>query len=379
MTKIDRYILILFLRTTLVCFCSIAGIFVVFHAFTSLDDLVRQGQSDGGLLRVMARYYGPYMLLLFDWTGAIIVLMSLLFTIGWLRRTGELTATLAAGISHGRILRPILVAAFLIVVVQFVNREFFLPNHRDSLAMKTKELERETQHPMLPCDDRTSGILIEGAGILPRSKRIIKPSFRLEGDYKDFGDLLTGETAQWTAANADHPSGYLVDGITRPDLIDSLASTGTKDRTILYTSLDSQWVGPKQCFVATTINAELLQADQSTSRLVSLPELAARVKNPAVHSSASVQVLLHERIIRPPLDYALILLGLPMVINRKDRNLFVMIGVAIGTVLFFFAIKTLAGALGGAGYLLSPSMAAWVPLLVLGPVAYVRLRDIETL
>ena len=94
MTKIDRYILILFLRTVLVCFCSIAGIFIVFHAFTSLDDLVRQGRTDGGLVRVMLRYYGPYMLLLFDWTGAIIVLMSLLFTIGWLRRTGELTATL---------------------------------------------------------------------------------------------------------------------------------------------------------------------------------------------------------------------------------------------------------------------------------------------
>ena len=56
----------------------------------------------------MLRYYGPYMLLLFDWTGAIIALIAFLFTIGWLRRTGELTAILSAGISHGRILRPMI-------------------------------------------------------------------------------------------------------------------------------------------------------------------------------------------------------------------------------------------------------------------------------
>jgi lipopolysaccharide export system permease protein len=69
------------------------------------------------------------------------------------------------------------------------------------------------------------------------------------------------------------------------------------------------------------------------------------------------------------------LLGLPMVVNRHGRNLFVMIGAAMLTVMAFFAIKTLSGALGGSGYLLSPTMAAWTPLLILGPVAYVRLRE----
>jgi lipopolysaccharide export system permease protein len=88
--------------------------------------------------------------------------------------------------------------------------------------------------------------------------------------------------------------------------------------------------------------------------------------------------MLHERVVRPPLDFALILLGLPLVVNRRQRNMFVMIGFAIMTVLFFFVLKTLAGALGGNGYLISPAIAAWTPLLVLGPIAYVRLRDVQT-
>jgi lipopolysaccharide export system permease protein len=111
--------------------------------------------------------------------------------------------------------------------------------------------------------------------------------------------------------------------------------------------------------------------------MASVAELIGRVRNPSVYSSMSLQVLMHERIIRPPLDFALILLGLPLVVNRNGRNLFVMIGAAMMTVLAFFAIKTLAGAMGGSGYLLSPAMAAWLPLLVIGPLAYVRLREVQ--
>ncbi|TWU26829.1 putative permease YjgP/YjgQ family protein [Novipirellula galeiformis] len=377
MTKIDRYILILFLRTVLVCFCSIAGIFIVFHAFTSLDDLVHQARTDGGLVRVMIRFYGPYMLLLFDWTGAIIVLMSLLFTVGWLRRTGEMTATLSAGISHGRILRPMLVASFLIIAVQLVNREFLLPHYRDALAMKAKAMEQEPEQPILPCYDLTNQILIEGASLLAKSKRINYPSFRLDGDFAGYGDLITARTAQWTEATADHAEGYWVRGIKRPEQIDSLPSVGTQNRPVILTRHDHPWLQPNECFIATTIHSEFLQTDQSTSRMVSISELASRIKNPAVHSSMSVQVLLHERMVRPTLDYALVLLGLPIVVNRRGRNLFLMIAVAIGTVMFFFGIKTLSGAMGGSGYLLSPAMSAWVPLLILGPIAYVRLREVQ--
>ena len=90
-----------------------------------------------------------------------------------------------------------------------------------------------------------------------------------------------------------------------------------------------------------------------------------------------MKVLLHERIIRLPLDCVLILLGLPMAVNRHGRNLFVMIGASMLTVMAFFAVKTVSGALGGSGYLLTPAMAAWVPLLILGPIAYVRLREVQ--
>ncbi len=377
MTKIDRYILVLFLRTVLICFCSLAGIFIVFHAFTSMDDLVKQGQAEDGLIRVMMRYYGPYMLLLFDWTGAIIALMAFLFSIGWLRRTGELTAVLSAGISHGRIFRPILIASLAIVLIQFVNRELVLPRYSDVLTMKSKDIAGENEQPILAQYDKTNRVLIDGSSLVTLSQVIREPSFRLDGDYPGFGDLLLADSAAWMDATDEHPAGYLLDGVQRPDQVDRLPSVGVQDRLILMTSRDQAWLGTHQCFFATSIHTDFLQTNQSATRMASVLELAERVRNPAVHSSMGLKVLLHERVIRLPLDYALILLGLPMVVNRHGRNLFVMIGAAMLTVLAFFAVKTLCGAMGGSGYLLSPAMAAWVPLLILGPLAYVRLRDAQ--
>ncbi|MGB7345330.1 MAG: LptF/LptG family permease [Pirellulaceae bacterium] len=379
MTKIDRYILVLFLRTVFVCFCSIAGIFVVFHAFTKMDDFVEMGQEQDGMVAVMVRFYGPYMLLLFDWTGTIITLLALLFVVGWLRRTGELTATLSAGISHGRIFKPMIIASLMIISVQLANREFVLPQLRDALDMKAKDVKGTAEVDVVPEYDKTSHILFEGHAMIPRTQTILKPSFRLYGDYGDYGDLMMADEAAWSDATADHPSGYLLTNVSRPQDIDRLPSIRTADRPILMTSRDQTWLSTGQCFVATTVEPGLLSKDQSATRLSSIADLAVRVRNPAVRTSTSVHVMLHERVVRPPLDFALILLGLPLVINRKQRNMFVMIGFAILTVLFFFVLKSFANVMGSNGYLMSPAIAAWTPLLVLGPIAYMRLREVQTL
>jgi lipopolysaccharide export system permease protein len=174
------------------------------------------------------------------------------------------------------------------------------------------------------------------------------------------------DTARWMDATEEHPSGYLLDGVQRPEKIELVPSVGTKDRLVLMTGRDQIWLGARQCFFATTIHTDFLQTNQSATRMASVAELVQRVRNPAVHSSMGLKVLLHERILRLPLDYALILLGLPLVVNRHGRNMFVMIGAAMLTVVAFFAIKTLSGALGSSGY-----------LLILGPVSYLRLRDVQ--
>ena len=401
MTKIDRYIFVLFARTTLICFCSLAGVFVVFHAFNNLDELAKQTDDRTSMAAVLAEYYGPYMLLLFDWTASIITLTAMLFTIGWLRRSGELTALLAAGVHHGRVLRPMLLLSFLVCVLQVVNREILIPPYRDLLTTKPGELASENAQKMLPSYDKSSGILVEGNGLFSAEGIIKEPSFRLYASYPNFGDTVSGDSAQWQESAGDRPSGYLVKSVKRPANIDKLSTgylllasddqgldnqvaattnaspAGKYGRPVLITPLDAPWLKPHECFVSTTLNPEVLRDNPRSTRLTAMPELIRRVRNSSVHSSDALRVMLHERLLRAPLDFCLVLLGLPLVVNRGDKRLFSVVGQAMGIVLLFFGLKTVAGGMGGGGYLLSPSMAAWAPLLLLGPLAFVRYRDVQ--
>lgn len=377
MTKIDRYILLLFLRTVFVCFLSLAGIFIVFHAFTAFDDLVAQTKTGESLAVIAFRFYGPYLILLFDMTGAIITLMAFLFTVGWLRRTGELTATLSAGISHGRIFRPMVVASLIIISGQLVSRELVIPHFRNSLTMKAENLNGENEQAVRPTFDQSAGILIEGARLRTRAGIVTKANFRIDSDYGDFGDLLIAEQAVWQSATDEHPEGYLLENVKRPENLGSIASAGRNGRLILMSPSDQPWLSPRQCFLATSVHPNMLQTQDTAVRLASVAELAGRVRNPDVHSSLALQTTIHERIVRAPLDFGLVLLILPMVVNSRDRKLFVMIGSAVGLVLVFFLIKTIASTLGGSGLLVSPGVAAWLPLLIVCPLAFVRLRAVQ--
>ncbi|HBJ36867.1 MAG TPA: hypothetical protein DDZ51_19340 [Planctomycetaceae bacterium] len=377
MTKIDRYILILFARTILICFLSIGGVFVVFHAFSNLDDLIRLGNDSGSMTMALIGFYGPYMLMLFDWTAAIIALMSMLFTVGWLRRSGEMTALLAAGVHHGRILRPMLVMVVLVIVGQWGLREFVIPSYREVLTSKPDELRVARTQAMLPSYDKSSGIQIEGEGLYPSESKIDRPSFRLYASLPDYGDIIDGAAATWQPESDQLPAGYLITGVTRPARIDDLDSGIVNDRPVIMTRKALPFLQPGECFVATTLNIEVLRDNPRSTRMAGLAELIRRIRNGSVHSSKDLHTLLHDRMLRPPLDFCLVLLGLPLVVNRGDKGLFNVIGQAIGIVLLFFGLKTFSAAMASGGYFLTPALAAWVPLIVLGPLAYVRYREAQ--
>ncbi|TVP97897.1 MAG: YjgP/YjgQ family permease [Planctomycetaceae bacterium] len=378
MTQIDRYILFLFARTILICFSSIGGVFVVFHAFNNLDELYRLAADSESMPLALISYYGPYMLMLFDWTAAIIALMAMLFTVGWLRRTGELTSLLAAGIRHGRILRPMLALVAAVILLQAYCRERLIPGHREILTNKPGDYRSEKVQSMLPAFDKSNGILIEGEGLRSAESSIDQPSFRLYAEFGAFGDVIDGESATWMPADGQRPAGYLVTAVLRPANIDRLASGRLGGKPVLLTAHDTDWLEPGQCFVVTTLDIEVLRDNPRSTRMAGIPELVRRIRNNSVHSSKDLHTLVHDRLLRPPLDFCLVLLGLPLVINRGDRRLFSVIGQTIGIVLVFFALKTTSAAMAGNGYLLSPAMAAWTPLLLLGPWAFVRWREAET-
>lgn len=384
MTRIDRYILVLFLRTVVIGFLSISGIFIVFHAFTSMDRIAKTAAEGESMAWVMLRFYGPYMLLLFDWTAAIIALMAAMFTVGVLRRTGELTSTLAAGICHGRIFRPMIFASIGIVAVQAINREWVLPQYRHVLKMKSRDIGSDGWQEVTAKYDKVRRILVDGERIRVSDGQLTRPQLRVDGNYPGFGDMIIADNAYWESASGagsgevSRPSGFRLVEVRRPDGIDQMASVFWKEQPVLLTSRDVDWLADNEMFLCTTVSPDLLVTNVASTRRASIWELARYIDNPAVHSPLSLKVLFHERMLRPLLDVILVTLGLPLMVNRHGRNVFVMMAAAMLTVLAFFAIKTLTGALGGSGYMMTPALAAWMPILIMGPIAYMRYQEVQT-
>ncbi len=376
-TCIDRYILRVYLRTLLVCFVSFAGIFIVFHAFTNMDELSIYADRVGGMTVALARFYGPYSFLLFELTGTIVALLALLFTIGLLRRTGELTALLSAGISHGRIVRPMLIAAAVLLIAAALNRELVLPHWQEQLGMRAQDLSSSTEQPMLPVYDRISGVLIKGKGMKVMEQEIVAPTFKLHHRIPEVGGQVHAARAKWLSQTDEHPAGFLMMDVDLPKGIDQMASQSLTEHALLRTSFDTPWLNPNECFVESQVEFDFLQPGTGWMRMAATSDLIRRVSNPAVYCSSDVRVTLHDRWLRPALDFSLIVLSLSLVVGRKNRNMFVVTGYATALVGLFFGMRTLFHTLGGNGYLLDPATAAWIPLIVLAPLAYVRYHTLQ--
>jgi lipopolysaccharide export system permease protein len=81
------------------------------------------------------------------------------------------------------------------------------------------------------------------------------------------------------------------------------------------------------------------------------------------------RVLVHSRIVQPLLDITLLFLGLPLVIAMDNRNVFRAIGLCILLVVLFLGVPMLCQYFCTDLPIISPSLAAWTPLMIFVPAA----------
>ena len=76
---------------------------------------------------------------------------------------------------------------------------------------------------------------------------------------------------------------------------------------------------------------------------------------------------LHQRMLLPLYDLLLLLLGLPIIASRSEWNIFIKVGwcILIFAVLQGFGMGT---SIMVKSEMIDPSLAAWLPLLLLGPL-----------
>jgi lipopolysaccharide export system permease protein len=369
MRIIDRYLLRQFVGTFLICFLSLTGVYVVFDAFTNLEAFLHCAKG-GQLLRLMGWYYGFQSIFFFDRTSSLLVLMSAMFTVAWIQRHNEMTALMAAGISRIRIVAPVLVAAAVVTAAAAANREAIMPRFKDQLAQRPADLQDDAVDDLSLQRDYQTDILFQGRAAYANQSRIEKPDFLLPPTLSEYGSRLSADDAYYRPPSGNRPGGYLLCGVREPKNLAKKASLKLEGSPVIITPRDADWLGPQQCFVVSEVTFAQLNGGRGFRIFASTAELIRALRNRAMDYGADIRVTIHARIVQPLLDLTLLFLGLPLVVSRESRNVFMAIGLCIGVVGLFLAVVIGCQQLGASGLPgFPPALAAWTPLMIFVPAA----------
>jgi lipopolysaccharide export system permease protein len=291
-----------------------------------------------------------------------------MFALSWLERHNELTALLAAGVTRWRIARPAIVFAAVVSLLAMANRELVLPRIRENLSRNAQDLRGDAARPFDARYDHATEILFRGRSAQSATCRIEKPSLLMPPSLSEYGPQIDAAEAYWKPADAAHPAGYLLCQVREPADIDRLEPLQSGGRTVVFTRSAADWLSPGECFVTSDVTFEQLIGSANWSQYSSTIELVRAIANPSLGVGAEIPLRVHARIVSPLLDMSLALLGIPLVVGPNRRGIFVAVGLCVLSAVVFFLMIFGWHALAAA-YVVSPSLGAWAPLLILAPLA----------
>jgi lipopolysaccharide export system permease protein len=369
MRIIDRYLLRQFVQTFLICYLSLMGLYVVFDVFTNMEEFLRCGKEQGSVLGLVASFYGYRSFLFFDQTSGLLSLVAAMFTVSWIQRHNEMTALLSAGISRLRVAAPVIGAAVAMTFLASANREWLIPRFRDELARRPQDLIGDVGQIMQPQYDNQTDVFLQGNMTFDDRKRISEPSFVLPETLDKYGKQLVAQEAFYHPPQGNRPGGYLLDQVEKPTGLDQRPSLALDGRPVLITPRDApDWLEPNQCFLASDVTFDQLTGGSAWRTYSSTATLIRGLGNPSLDLRADVRVSVHSRLIQPFLDVTLLFLGLPLVLTRENRNVFIAIGLC-SAVASVFSLTVVASQHLGRVYVISPALAAWLPLMIFLPMA----------
>jgi lipopolysaccharide export system permease protein len=369
MKIIDRYMLRQFVQTFLICYLSLNGLFIVFDAFTNLDEFLRCAEAEGGLFKLLGSHYSYQSIGFFDQSAGLLTLIAAMFTVSWIQRHNEMTALMSAGISRIRVVSSVIAAAIVITLLAAANRELVIPRFRQQLARRPQDLIGDRAQPLVPLYDNKTDVLIRGQNTFGDRKRIHRPDFTLPEGLDQYGGYLVAENAFYKPTQGDRPGGYLFDNVERPKNLASRPSLTLNGVPVIITPRDQpDWLEEDQCFCVSDVPFEQLTGGRAFKKYSSSRQMIAGIANQSLDFGPDLRVALHSRMVQPLLDVTLLFLGLPLVVRKETRNVFIAIGLC-GAVVSAFSLIVLAFQHLGAMMIINPALAAWAPLMVFVPVA----------
>lgn len=370
-----------------VCFIALVGLYVVFDAFSNIDEFAEVADSTPQLLANMGRYYLIRMSLFYDRLCGVIGMMAAIFTVTWMQRDNELVAMLSAGISAHRVIRPVLVSAVLISGVAIANQELVIPQFARELQL-SPDMTLTTKRKVYARTD-VNEIVIHGQWGYRDTMTVEK--FDATLPESRFGTLhnLEAQEARYipeSAIRCPLRGGWLLRGArlspvnSEPDgtLLSAVETEDLKDFPPPREA--PQKLGGRAYFLRTNVTFDIATRSLQWYQFASTSDLIRTLTEPIGDTERTeIGVFLHTRVLRPALTLTLLMLSLPIVMGGGSRGMFINLGMSLGTSAAFYSILFFFQYLGNnRTFDITPELTAWAPLIGFGTLAAYRWDSIRT-
>jgi lipopolysaccharide export LptBFGC system permease protein LptF len=384
---LDWYILKTFLVSLAIVMVALIGLALMLDLFFNVNrwlDLTNTPEKTGGFWSLAANVASYYFYKIFDYYQMLAspaILVAAATTFVRFNRSREMIGIKAAGISLYRVMWPVILVAMAMDGFFILNSEVILPNIIIQLSRTPGDYVAPKSFPVEFIRDEHNNILY--APTYDPSKRQMLSETRetLDGAPSIMAHvwiLLRDEkfqprgTIEATSATWDEAAHVwrLENGVKLPPMLAGA-----------YTEYDGPRAGAQPWDVyASNIDPTAVQRHRAVDyyRYMGYTELQALAFDPMRGNSRQIQVTMHQHVTAPIMNMLLLLLGLPFVAGRDDRNYFMSIGLAMIMVVVVFVVTFAATAFGNTGHISSPLLAAWLPVFLILPASILAMESLKT-
>ena len=374
MRILDRYIIIRMLMNFIILFLLLylfAATIDVILNLEHFDEVARQrlGDDAGFFSRMLTslglafNFHGPQFFQFFAYLHGLVAIGALGFTATQMSRNRELVAMLASGVSLHRASMPFLVVVFGLGLLQMVNQELILPRLAPLLLRDHSQIgmESTSSFPISFTMD-SSGALIQSPGFDPATGVLESPSVILRDDRGRTMQRIRATSGTWDEATNCWmlKDGTSVDVVHDADQRTAAARPEPVDR------------------FCTDLSPNLLtirRFGQFTGMLSSW-QIGQMLDSEEVREADGLLRSRYARWTTVLVNLLIILIALPFFMHREPVNLLarsfvcILLVVPLYLMVATFMLVPLPG--------ISPALGAFLPVIVLLPIAMARFGWIKT-
>lgn len=353
---IDRYIIKKFLTTFFFMLGVIMLLAIVFDLADKLNGFLEMGASGS---QIMFDYYLNFLLLYANMFSSMIIFVSVIWFTSKMAQDTEIIPIWNSGRAFGRFVRPYMVSATILMILALMMNHFIVPRaNKTRLAFEEKyywnNMYVEDYHAEYPGNK-----VVYFSSYTSESNLVSKFTVEQWNDKGEMVSLLVAETAT--------------------------SEPGTKKWTLnnyfirKYGEEHDQLIEGYKLDTTFTFTMEEMATRDNVAESMTFFELKKFIEREKFKGSSKVptyEIVLYERTSLPFSTYILTIIGISVASRKRRGGIGVNIALGLGIIfIYIFAMKVMAVAAVNVGM---PSyLAAWVPNVIFGAVAYLLYRNVQ--